>query len=96
LALAQRAGQKKRIKAIHTKIKNKRKDWTHKVTTAIARRAKRIVVGDVSSTKLAKTKLAKSTYDAAWGIVRHQPSLQRRKGGALQSHQACWCLRPRP
>lgn len=102
LALAQRAGKKKRIKAIHAKIKNKRKDWAHKVTTAIARRAKRIVVGDVSSTKLAKTKLAKSTYDAAWGIVRHQPSLQRRKGGALQSHQACWRspasrgMRPRP
>jgi IS605 OrfB family transposase len=72
LAMAQRSGKKNRVKAIHAKIQNVRRDWTHKVTTAIARRARRIVIGDVSSTKLAKTNMAKSTYDAAWGIVRHQ------------------------
>jgi IS605 OrfB family transposase len=72
LAMAQRANKKNRVKAIHAKIANIRKDWSHKVTTAIARRAKRIVIGDVSSAKLAKTKMAKSTYDAAWGIVRNQ------------------------
>jgi putative transposase len=72
LALAQRAGKKNRIKAIHAKIKNVRKDWTHKVTTAIARRANFIAVGDVSSTKLAQTRFAKSAYDAGWGMVRHQ------------------------
>lgn len=72
LAMAQRAGKKKRVKAIHAKIKNVRKDWTHKVTTAITRRANFIAVGDVSSTKLAKTHMAKSVYDAGWGMVRHQ------------------------
>jgi putative transposase len=70
LAMAQRAGKKKRVKAIHAKIKNVRKDWTHKTTTAIARRAKLIVVGDVSSEKMVKTPFAQSTYDAAWGICR--------------------------
>lgn len=72
LALAQRAGKKKRVKALHAKIGNARKDWTHKVTTAIARRARFIAVGDVSSMKLAKTPFAKSTYDAGWGMCRHQ------------------------
>lgn len=72
LALAQRAGKKKRVTALHAKIANVRKDWSHKVTTAITRRAKFIVVGDVSSAKLAKTRMAKSIYDAAWGMVRHQ------------------------
>jgi IS605 OrfB family transposase len=33
-------------------------------------RAKLIVVGNVSSPKLAKTPLAKSTYDAGWGQLR--------------------------
>ena len=70
LAMAQRAGKKKRAKAIHAKIKNKRQDWAHKATTAIARRAKLIVIGDVSSQKMIKTRFAKSTYDAAWGICR--------------------------
>ncbi len=72
LAMAQRAHKKKRTKAIHARIANVRKDWSHHVTTAITRRAKLIVIGDVSSTTLAKTPLAKSTYDAAWGIVRRQ------------------------
>lgn len=72
LARAQRARKKRRVKAIQTKIANCRKDWTHKVTTAIARRAKRIIIGDVSSTKLIKTRFAKSTLDAAWGSIRHQ------------------------
>jgi transposase len=39
LAMAQRAGKKKRVKAIHAKIQNVRNDWTHKVTTAIVRRS---------------------------------------------------------
>jgi transposase len=72
LAMAQRAKKKRRVKALHAKIANVRKDWTHKRTTAIARRARFIVVGDVSSAQLARTPFAKSTYDAAWGIARHQ------------------------
>jgi putative transposase len=72
LALAQRAGKKKRVKAIQAKIVHTRLDWTHKVTTAIARRARRIVIGDVSSSKLIKTRFAKSTYDAAWYTIRFQ------------------------
>jgi putative transposase len=72
LARAQRAHKTKRAKAIQAKIANTRADWTHKATTAIARRAKCIVIGDVSSAKLTKTAFAKSTYDAAWHSVRHQ------------------------
>lgn len=70
LAMAQRAHKKKRTKAIHAKIANCRKDWTHKTTTAIVNRATLIAVGDVSSTKLAKIRMAKSTYDAGWGQLR--------------------------
>lgn len=70
LALAQRAHKKRLVTAIHAKIANARRDWTHKVTTAIANRASFLAIGDVSSTKLAQTKLAKSVYDAAWGITR--------------------------
>jgi putative transposase len=72
LAMAQRARKAQRVKALHAKIANVRADWTHKVTTTIARRASLIVIGDVSSAKLVKTPFAKATYDAAWGIARHQ------------------------
>ncbi len=72
LAMAQRAGKKNRAKAIYAKIKNKRNDWTHKVTTAITRRFNFIAVGDVSSSRLAKSTMAKSTYDAGWHMIRYQ------------------------
>jgi IS605 OrfB family transposase len=70
LTLAQRAKKTRRVKAIHAKIANCRKDWAHQVTTAIARQARLIAIGNVASQRLAKTRFAKSTYDAAWGITR--------------------------
>lgn len=82
LALAQRAHKKGRIKAIQATISNRRKDWTHKTTTAIAHKARLIVVGDVSSTTLAKTPFAKSTYDASWGITRALLRYKARRLGA--------------
>ena len=70
LAMAQRAHKKKRIKAIQNKIKNVRKDFLHKETTKLVRRFGLIRVGDVSSSKLAKTKMAKSVLDAGWGAFK--------------------------
>lgn len=72
LATAQRARHKKRTRAIHAKIAHARKDWTHKLSTAIVRRARLIVVGNVSSAKLAKTRFAKSVYDASWSDFKAQ------------------------
>lgn len=66
LAIAQRARKKKRVTAIHTKIKNKRKDWNHKATTRLVREYDKIVIGNVSSKKLMKTRMAKSVADAGW------------------------------
>lgn len=66
LATAQRARKKKQVKSIHTKIKNVRKDWNHKQTTKLINRFDKIVVGNVSSSKLKKTRFAKSVSDAGW------------------------------
>ena len=66
LAMAQKARKKKRVTAIHSKIKNTRKDWNHKTSTTIIREYDRIIVGNVSSSKLKKTKMAKSVSDAGW------------------------------
>ncbi len=72
LGKAQRANKKQRVKAIHAKIKNRRKDHIHKFTTALVEDNAAIFVGDVSSTKLAKTKMAKSVLDAGWGMLKDQ------------------------
>lgn len=66
LAKAQRAGKKKRVKSIHAKVANKRKDWNHKTANAILNNCKLLCIGDVNSSKLIKTGLAKSVLDASW------------------------------
>jgi IS605 OrfB family transposase len=70
LALSQKDGKKKRIKAIHAKIANSRKDEQHKISHEVTRDFSLVFVGDVSSVKLAKTKFAKSIYDASWSQLK--------------------------
>jgi len=66
LASAQRARKKKLIQKIHAKIVNQRQDFLHKASTNIAKRFGFIAVGNVKSSKLAKTRMAKSVLDAGW------------------------------
>lgn len=66
LAIAQRARKKKQVTAIHSKIKNKRKDWNKKAAKQLCDQFDTIVVGNVNSSFLAKTNMAKSVYDASW------------------------------
>jgi IS605 OrfB family transposase len=71
LAVAQRANKKCRVKAIHAKIVNVRKDHMHKTTAKIASQYATIFVGDVSSSQLAKTRMAKSVLDAGWSTFKN-------------------------
>ena len=70
LGIAQRANRKKQVKAIHAKIKNRRKDELHKFSSSLVNEYGAIFVGNVSSQKLIKTKMAKSTLDAGWGMLK--------------------------
>lgn len=72
LGKAQRANKKARVKAIHAKIKNRRKDALHKFSSELVRDNAAIFVGDVSSSKLTKTKMAKSVFDAGWTMLKTQ------------------------
>lgn len=72
LGLAQRANKKSLVKAIHAKIKNQRKDDIHKFSTSLVNNHGAIFVGNVSSSKLAKTKMAKSVLDAGWFMLKTQ------------------------
>jgi IS605 OrfB family transposase len=71
LAMAQRRGQKRQAKRIHRKISRQRQDALHKFSTRMVRQYQQIVVGDVSSLKLAKTKMAKSVLDSGWGMLKN-------------------------
>ena len=70
LAIAQRAKNKTQVKTIHAKIANRRKDALHKFSRELVNRCGEIYVGNVSSLKLVKTKMAKSVLDAGWGQLK--------------------------
>nr|WP_297500474.1 transposase [Ferrovum sp.] len=70
LAIAQRAGHNRRVKAIHAKIKNRRHDHLHKLSRNLVNRSAAIFVGNVNSSALTKTRMAKSVLDAGWSQFR--------------------------
>jgi putative transposase len=68
LASAQRRGHKRQAKRLHRKVARCRADALHKFSTKIVDRY--IAVGDVSSLKLVKTRMAKSVLDSSWGMLK--------------------------
>ncbi|WP_341319439.1 transposase [Paraburkholderia sp. IMGN_8] len=70
LAKAQRARKKARVRAIHAKIKNSRKDQLHKLSTALVQEYGAIFIGNVNASALAKTRMAKSVLDGGWSSFR--------------------------
>jgi IS605 OrfB family transposase len=70
LASAQRRGHKRQAKRIHRKAARCRADALHKFSRAIVDQYQNIVVGDVSSLKLVKTRMAKSVLDSGWGMLK--------------------------
>ena len=70
LASAQRRGHKRQAKRIHRKAARCRADALHKFSRGIVDQYQNIVVGDVSSLKLVKTRMAKSVLDSGWGMLK--------------------------
>ncbi len=71
LASAQRRGHKRQAKRIHRKAARCRADALHKFSRAIVDQYQNIAVGDVSSLKLVKTRMAKSVLDSGWGMLKN-------------------------
>jgi len=71
LAEGQRGRKTKRVRAINLKVANRRRDFQHKASKALCAKYGLIIVGDASSSKLAKTKMAKSIHDASWSIFKN-------------------------
>jgi putative transposase len=66
----QRRGHRRQATRLHRKIRRGRMDACHKFSRKIVDTYKNIIVGDVSSPKLAKTRMAKSVLDSGWGMLK--------------------------
>jgi len=71
LAAAQRRGHKRQAKRIHRKAARCRADALYKFSRRMVDQYQKIVVGDVSSLKLVKTRMAKSVLDSGWGMLKN-------------------------
>ena len=84
LAIAQRARKSKRhIAKLHAKVGYARADFQHKLALDLVRRFDYIAVGNVSAAKLAKTRMAKSVYDASWSAFRTKLQYKAIAHGAM-------------
>jgi putative transposase len=70
LAKAQRGNKRRQVSKLHAKVAACRADAQHKAALDIVQRFDYIAVGNVSASKLAKTSMAKSVYDASWSSFR--------------------------
>lgn len=70
LAIAQRARKPARVRALHAKIANRRRDHLHKLSRSLTQGNAAIFVGNVNASALAKTRMAKSVLDAGWSSFR--------------------------
>ncbi|MBF7685644.1 transposase [Acinetobacter sp. B10A] len=102
LGIAQRAKNKKRVKAIHAKIKNIRQNMLHQFTYKLVNSHAMIIVGNVNAKALAQTKLAKSVLDASWTTFRAMLKYKCENAGVwfeevneMYTTQTCSCCSSR-
>jgi IS605 OrfB family transposase len=68
---------------LHQRAANRRKDALHKFSTAMVNDYGAIYVGDVSSLKLAKTRMAKAVLDSGWGMLKTMLQYKGHRAGSV-------------
>jgi putative transposase len=70
IAQAQRRGHRRQAKRLHRRAARRRADALHKFSRRMVNQYETIIVGDVSSQKLVKTRMAKSVLDSGWSMLK--------------------------
>ncbi len=70
IAQAQRRGHRRQAKRLHRKAARRRADALHKFSRKMVNQYETIFIGDVSSQKLVKTRMAKSVLDSGWSMLK--------------------------
>jgi putative transposase len=66
---------------LHRAAARRRKDALHKFSRKIVNEYQTIKIGDVSSLKLARTRMAKSVLDSGWGMLKAQLQYKGQQAG---------------
>jgi putative transposase len=66
----QRRGHMRQAKRMHRRIRRRRQDACHQFSRKMINTYQKIFEGDVSSLKLARTRMAKSVLDCGWGLLK--------------------------
>jgi putative transposase len=66
----QRCGHVRQAKRMHRRVRRRRQEACHRFSRKLINMYQNIIVGDVSSLKLAKTRMAKSVLDSGWGMLK--------------------------
>ncbi len=71
IAEQQRKRCSRRVRNLYAKTANRRKDFLHQASHRLTQECELIVIGNIRSSRLAKTNLAKSVNDAGWSMFKH-------------------------
>lgn len=73
----------KRVAKAHLKVSNQRKDFHYKTVKKLLSHGKHVAHEKLNIKGIARTKLAKSTYDAGWGQFLQILSIKAERAGLL-------------
>jgi IS605 OrfB family transposase len=83
IAQAQRRAHKRQAKRLHRRAARRRANAIHQFTRSIVNQYQSIYIGDVSSLKLARTRMAKSVLDSGWGMLKTQLQYKGQQAGRV-------------
>jgi putative transposase len=81
LGSLQRRGHRRQAKRLHRRIRRRRLEACHRFSRRMVDTYQTIIVGDVSSLRLAKTRMAKSVLDSGWGLLKMQLQYKGQQAG---------------
>ena len=73
----------KRLARAHLKVSNQRRDFHYQTAKKLVSKGKHIGYEALNIRGMARTKLAKSTYDAGWGQFLHILSVKAARAGLM-------------
>jgi putative transposase len=78
---ANRDKARAKVARLHARVKDRRSDYLHKITTRITSENQAVYVEDLAVAGLARTRMAKSVYDASWAALRFQLAYKQQMRG---------------